>query len=444
MGDTRHVSGVVTQFVLGCDLTAFYFLMTLRDGPLEGFFPQALMLFAPLVYGVNRLFLRREPTLRGGVFLNLLLAGAFLGACLCLDGWGGIAQGVFTALFTAWVVGSGGWLSLRPVGLREALLYLDASVLTLVIFAAYTAATGTALVWSAPALCGFAAALVGVSVCRAGDRIRGRTLAGLAAAFGVVFLVMWLLVSVVAAPAGEGIVTLWGVLTGGVRAVLNGAYRLLLAIAALFPDPETSTGEPLWDASGNWNLEQQGQEEGNPILALVFVVRQLALLVGLAVWVLAQMGKIKLGSRSVKAAAPQQRRTRPSLRRGLRTLFVSWVEFAQLRVFLWKNRGTPMGVYFLLVHRCRMSPWHKRPGETPREFILRLAKSAQDQPELARALEELAASVDLQLYGRCPEGARVEQAGRIIRQIGASLRRNFVRERAAKWSPPSPASDQAP
>lgn len=434
MLDTRGFSSAAAQFVLACDLTAFYYLMTLRDTPAQWFFPQTLLLFAPLVYGVNRLFVRRERTLRGVFFLNVLLGAAYLAAYLWFETWKGPATLIFAVLFTAWVVGSGGWLAFHPIGLREALLYLDASILTLVIFTAYTAATGTPLVWSVPVLCGFAAAMLSVSVCRAGHSLGGRSLAVLAAAFGGIFLVMCLLVAVAAAPAGEGLVALWGFLTGVVRAVLDAAYRLLLAFAALFPEPETSTGQPLWDASGNFDLEQ-GQQEGDPAFALVFIVLQLALLAGLVIWVLAQLGKIKLGKGTVKGEKPAQRRTRPSLWRALRTLFGSWAEFAQLRIFLWKNRSTPRGLYFFLVHRCRMGPWRKRPGETPREFLLRLAQSAQDQPKLAGALEELAREVDAALYGRCPERKRVERAGLITRRIKASLRRQLVRDLLERWRP---------
>lgn len=261
--------------------------------------------------------------------------------------------------------------------------------------------------------------------------MKGRSLLALGAAFGGIFLVMCLLLVVAAAPAGEGLVALWGLLTGGIKAVLSGAYRLILAVAALFPDPEPSTGQPLWDASGNFNLELPAQEE-DPTVPLVIILLLLALLAGLVVWVLAQMGKVKLGRGAVKGEDHAPRRERPSLWRGLCTLFASWIEFAQFRIFLWKNRSTPRGLYCFLVHRCRMGPWRKRPGETPREFLLRLARSAQDQPELAGALEELAREVDAALYGRNTENRQVEQAGLIARQIKASLRRQFARELMAK------------
>ncbi len=434
MLDTRSFSSVATQFVLACDLTAFYYLMTLRDGAVQWFFPQTLLLFGPLVYGVNRLFIRRERTLRGVFFLNVLLAVAYLVGYLWLEEWKGPAALIFTALFTAWMVGNGGWLAFHPLGLREALLYLDGSVLTLVIFTAYTASTGTELIWSVPVLCGFAASILNVTVCRAGHSLNGRSLAVLGAAFGSIFLVMSLLLGVVAAPAGEGLVALWGVLTGGVQAVLRGVYRLLLAIAALFPDPEPSTGQPLWDGSGNFNLELPVQEE-DPAVPLVIVLLFLVLLAGLVVWILAQMGKVKLGRGAVKEESSAQHRERPSLWRGLCTLVASWAEFAQFRIFLWKNRSTPRGMYCLLVHRCRMGPWRKRPGETPREFLLRLAQCVKEQPDIVNAMEELARDVDAALYGRGTENKRVERSDLIIRQIKASLRRKFVRELLAKLRP---------
>ena len=416
----------------------------LGQGQMGWFFPLALLLFGPLVYAANRLFVRRERTLRGVFFLNVLLCAAFLAAYLGLETWKGPAHLIFAVLFTAWVVGNGGWLALNPIGLPGALVYVDASIVTLVIFTAYTAFSGVELIWNIPALCGFAAAILSVTACRGGEHLSGKSLVLLAGAFGAIFLVMWLLVGVAAAPAGEGLVALWNLVTGAVQFVLDLAYRLLMAIVSLFPDPEPSTGVPLWDASGNFALEEQSAGEGNPIVALVMIVLQVAALVVLAIWVLAQMGKIKLGKKPVGAPKPSEGRERPSLWRGLRTLVASWAEFVRLRLFLWKNRRTPKGLYFFLVHRCRMGPWHKRPGETPREFLLRLAQSAQDQPELAAALEELARDVDEALYSGRAGKKSVEQAGLISRQIKTAVRRQFVRDTLEKWLPkPSESNENA-
>ena len=107
-----------------------------------------------------------------------------------------------------------------------------------------------------------------------------------------------------------------------------------------------------------------------------------------------------------------------------------------MRIWLIRNRNTPRGLFYLLIRRCRMGPWHKRRGETPREFLLRLRRSTGGDPELAAALDELIPAVDAALYAPSVQADRIAHARLIRRRIGASVRRQFIRDSLERlpWS----------
>ena len=74
-----------------------------------------------------------------------------------------------------------------------------------------------------------------------------------------------------------------------------------------------------------------------------------------------------------------------------------------------------------------MGPWHKRPGETPREFLTRLHGCAQEDGALEDALRQLIPLVDQALYAAAPCAASVPHAALIRRRIGRAVRGQFVR-----------------
>ena len=173
--------------------------------------------------------------------------------------------------------------------------------------------------------------------------------------------------------------------------------------------------------------EEAELAEANPIVMAVLAVLLIAGMLFLVVWGLRMLGRIRIGG--VKAARTvRPRRKRLSLLAGLRRLLASWAAYFRLRAWLFHKRNTPEGLFYLLVRQCRMAPWHKRRGETPREFLLRLRRSAGGDPELAAALDELIPAVDAALYAPPGRAGRAAHAGLIRRRIGASARRQFVRD----------------
>lgn len=389
-------------------------------------YPMALIPYAPALYGLNRLFLRRERSVRALVLLNLSAGVAFFAALVPAIGWGEWGALAFAAVLCLWLTAQGGWLAVEPPALPRVILCLDVSLVVLILFVAYGSAVQVPAYQLIPACVGCAGSLLGLMIRRIGGGLGARGWSFVGAAFLVVLALVFLLVGVAAAPAGQGVVALWGALTAAARFAAALLWQILVWISSLFPPPSRE-GEMEMDPVQIELHEEAELAEANPIVMAVLAVLLIAGMLFLVVWGLRMLGRIRIGG--VKAARTvRPRRKRLSLLAGLRRLLASWAAYFRLRAWLFHKRNTPEGLFYLLVRQCRMAPWHKRRGETPREFLLRLRRSAGGDPELAAALDELIPAVDAALYAPPGRAGRAAHAGLIRRRIGASARRQFVRD----------------
>lgn len=444
MDERKTLSSLSVQISLACSLYTFTCLMMLNQTSGAGpgwYYPLVLLFYAPAIYGFNRLLLRTPRTLRALVLWN---GGAYLlllASVLVIGGWQGLAYAVFAALFCLWVTAQGAQLSLEPPTLSQLILRLDICLLLLVIFVGYTAALGFDLLWNLPIVIGCASAIVGVISSRVGGRLGGRGRAVMAAAFLIILALVWLLVRFVAAPAGGGFVALWEAVLSALKTLGHLITQVLLFLASLVPQTQ---GE----------LEMEPQEgaaqlpaedvviEVSPVVTAVAVGIAAIALVAVVVLLLRALGRLRVGGKSAVIVKASPTRKRLSFFQGFGKLLAAWKQSLRLRLWLWRNRDTPAGLFFVLDRRCRSGPWRRGPGETPREFLLRLGRAAQGDQALSAALSELVIAVDTALYAP-PASAQtlppVSGASLIRRRIGRAVRRQFLQQCLARFSKKSNA-----
>lgn len=427
--DNRHTFPALTsQFAMACCLMTLIYMVTLGEGTPEIYYPQVLPVYAPLLYGVNRLFLRRERTMLSTALLNAAL-WAVLMISICVQEWsGGLASLIAAAVFTLIITVRGACLAAEGTSLRSLILTLDATALLLVLFTAYLAAFGKSYLWSLPIAAGFAASVLGMTANRIGRPMGGREWGLVGGTFLLITLAVVLLVGVAAAPVGQGIVALWTLLVRAVRLIMHLLWRFLLFLAALFPQRtyEELPPEPAFTPP---EISQEALGEGNPVVVILFLVVLAALLITMLVWLARQLSRLRIGGQR-RTKRVLHSRTRPSLWGALKRLFAAHRQKLRMLRFLHRHREQPVGLYYLLVRRCRTAPWHKRPGETPREFLARLQVSAQGDQALEQALRELIPLVDQALYAPAPCRTSFPRAALIRRRIGWAARRQFVRDAA--------------
>lgn len=427
MTDRRPLTCFLSQFAMACNLACVYALMTTEQAGSGRFFPLAMLVYAPLLYLLDHLFLRRERSMLALTVLNGLCGGLMLGARLLLDPWQGFADLAFTAAFLAWLTVRGCQFALEGAPLRGTLLTLDCGFLLLVAVTATSAALGWPIRRSLTALCGLSASIITAAVSRSPRTLRFRGWLAVGGAFGALMLGMGLFVTVLAAPAASGLVALWTAVTTGVK----GFFGLLLGgltwLLSLFPGAQA--GDPgHYEVPEVWMPEDVPVPETSPVVGAVLLVLLAVGAVFLLVRFAGALRRLRLGKPEGREELPRPKRERTSLLKGAARLLRAWSRAFRLRWRLWKGRDTAVGLYFLLEHRCRRSPWRKRPGETPREFLLRMAGAARTDETLRRTLEDLARQTDAALYAGRTAAIPRPDAAMIRRRMGAAVWGQYLRD----------------
>ena len=424
-----RISALSVQLSIACFVAAAVYWFG-EDGLAGLVFPLALIPYAPALYALNLLFLRRERSLRSLALFNLCIGLAFFAVLAIAIGWGQWKALAVAAALCLWLTGQGCGLALYPPALPRVILCLDASFLALLFSVVHGASAQAPAYQLIPACVGCAASLLGMMLRRMGGGVGARGWIFVGGTFLVMVVLVFLLVGSAAAPAGQGVMALWNMLIAAARSAGALLLRFLQWIFSLFPASDAAAGITA-ELPGIQPSDEAGADQISPVLLIALAVLLGAGLLCLSVWFLRRLGRLHAGGKiSVGPSAPH--RSRSSLRAGLRRLLASWAAYLRMRIWLVRNRNTAEGLFHLLVRRCRMSPWHKRRGETPREFLLRLKESAGNDPELSAALEELIPAVDAALYAP-PGRDDVPVRSRLIRRrIGASVRRQFLRKHLSK------------
>ncbi len=117
--DERHpFPGITAQFALACCLVTLTYVFSPDPGTVRAYYPQVLLAYAPALYGINRLFLRRDRSLLALVALNGVLAAALLLSLSLLWEPEGMAALLVAAGFGIWVTVRGALLAAEGITLR--------------------------------------------------------------------------------------------------------------------------------------------------------------------------------------------------------------------------------------------------------------------------------------------------------------------------------------
>ena len=418
------------QMGMGCILCTLVYFISLSGTGVHGCFPLVLMVYGPILLGLDRLFLRRQRTMLALTVLNGAALAALLALIWLSGGWQGWAMEVITVLVCLCPTVQAGYQALEPPTQISQILTVDASFVVLLLFTCYAAAADLPLMYCLPICAGCAASLLGLILRRSGGELHGRGWVMVAGSFVCVFALLWVMVYVAAAPAGAGVVRVWEGLVAAVKAVGSLIGRFLIFLASLIPVPEYTGDAELEMEIPVIPQIQEATEELSPGAMMLLAAAGILLALFLVTLLVRSLARLRIGgARKTQARREGQRRRHPSLLAGLRHLAAAWRRHLALLRWLRQHREQPEGLYFLLVRRCRKAPWHKRPGETPREFLLRLSGAAEADSTLCAALRDLASAVDTALYAPCPQPVTVPQASLIRRRTAAAVRQQLLRRR---------------
>ena len=426
------LSAVAHLFALACGLCTVYYIMTVTHTAPGPYYPQVLLVYAPALYGVDRLFLRSSRSLRSLIVLNGALFLALGASIILVEGVSDWVGTLFQMLFCLVVTVRCCQMAMTGPDLQTMILTVDLSFGGLLACVGMTALTGCSLIWCIPGTAGCAAAVLGLVVRRIDRRLGVREWSVIALAFGGLFLATWLLVTWGAAPVGQGLTALWQSAVSLAARVGRALMRFITWLISLLPDP--SPGQmSITEAAPAMPAAEEPELEGDPWMLLLLMA---AVAVGALVFLIAvlrRLGKIRIGGRDGgDNVAPRRRTGRISLWQALKRLWRSLTARWAMTAALWRDRNTAVGLFYLLIRRCRLSPWRKRPEETPREFLTRLQDTSSGDEQLAAAMDGLVPAVDAALYGPRPARQPYPGARLILRRFGAAARRQRRRRTAER------------
>lgn len=363
--------------------------------------------------------------MRSIVLLNAAFFAALFASVLLIEGVADWATLIFQGGFCLWITVWGARCCLEPSDLRSLIVSLDLNVLLLLLFTALLAGMGQPIFRCAPTAVGCAASILGLIAYRANRPLGPKEWGILLLVFSGLSAVMWLLVLWTAAPAGQGLVALWNALTAAAMWLAQKLWALLLFLISLLPDAEPgdmSFMEPVLPLPA----EEAAAAEASPVFLIVMAVVLAAAVIAALILLLRHLGRLRVGGSQIQTAA-RRRSGRVSFRQAFLRMWAALAARLRLWAFLRRDRNTPEGLFHLLVRRCRLSPWKKRAGETPKEFLTRLRETTVEDRELFDALSGLIPAVDYALYAPS-SGRQLYPAAKLIRRrFGAASRRYWFR-----------------
>ncbi len=422
MDETRHIPALAQRLSIAASLACFVLLTT--QSVERPYYPLALIPYAAVLYVVNALFLRRARTLRALVLLNSALSIAMFLSVLLAGQIRDLAELIFAAAICVGLAARTGANALKKPGLRSRIMCMELSLAVLVVFTGACTAVGLDANWCFLAAFAAATAILSVMVSRMENTPDIRSWVLILLAFLLLFGALGVLMRYAASPAGGGVVALWNWLVSAVWYILRLIWRLLVFLASLLPAAEEIPYEP--ETAAPVLPEQPEFTAGDGYMAMAMVVLAVLAVFFCLIWLLMRLGKIHVGGRT--AGRQIRARARPSLWAGLRRFWQHLRQNIALRLGIWRRRDTPEGLLCVLIRRCRLGPWHKQTGETPREFLTRLQGASMSDSALYDALDHLIPAVDAVVYGRAQRDQTFPSSALVRRRIGAAVRRQFAAE----------------
>lgn len=420
----RALPSLLFQVAVAGILCDCYLLLRIHED-ISPFLLRFLLIFGPLVCGINRLYLRRSRPVAAVTALNVILWLLGSGFCLYCASFGGISEIVFAAACTGILTFLAMDLTVNPPKLNTMVLTLDFNIVLMLCYVGLCTYWEQDLTYLYPALLGLTAALLGLITIRIKRRVGPREIAFLLVILFALLLLMEILLATVAPTAGRGLIAAGNGLLAVLSVLLSLANRFLIFLTSLFP--ALSEEEMLPEVETTEEIESDMDYGNGAPLWLLFLIIA-AFLIAAVIFFLRYCRGRRVSRRrtvSIQAAAPRR-----SLRESLRLLLARFRNFLRRRRFLRRNRNNPVGLFYLFERSCRHSPLARSPGETPREFLSRLAGSFPEEPETADRLAGLLPLVDAAFYSRTPERPAVPGAPALRRRVKrAALRSRLQRHR---------------
>ena len=371
----------------------------------NSFFPIVLLVYSPLMVILNDLFLRKERSIRVLIIFNTSLILAMGIVVFFVHREKALFWRVMACPFLIFFSASSVEFCTKPISYGALLRTFDVSILVFLLTCGYISMHSLQESMIFPAIVGASISLFTVIFLRQlGDGNRRSWLVTIFCAFFVFLLILIMLGY--APVAGGGLVRVWNWLVHICELISVFFNWLFSLLPQLFP----VSGGDLIPLVTDDPYRTKGLVSGtlsDHMLEIIVIV--VGSIVGFFVLLYFVKG-LHLERR--KRHSTLQKRRIHSVRffSGISRAIRQFVLNIEGRIYIARNKGNALGLYFWMIRMLRNDEWEKKPAETPRCFLLRLEASLSAMG-MAFEFAPVASSLELLFYSPdSPEPIQVANA----------------------------------
>lgn len=394
MNESKFFSALMQQLTIVGFICTFYNLIS--SEVVKGFYPIMLFGFVLVIVTAVHLFLLKERTARSLIVLCSIIVLFAEVLVFILSKEKTVSQRLqaipFLFFFSAYTVRR----LLKGTDVRTMVRTFDVSILLMLSIGVYLAAHSLNLQILYPSLLSTFISFSSIIYLRQKEDGGTKNWAVIILSLLLSALIVYALVEY-SSLLGKGVLAIQNWLLAIGNAFLRFVNWLFSLIPRLFNVEDDGVLEWETDEQYRGNYELNGIIDKR-ILELIVI----AIIVIIAFFTLLYFMKfLKVGGEKRAKKVLGEKRKGPGLLSALRRAFLSILSAIRVKLYIMRNKNNTKGLYFYLINRLKRDEERKMPGETAKEFLIRLS-NIYELGDIREDLIALSEKINVAFYAEQP------------------------------------------
>lgn len=394
MNESKFFSALMQQLTIVGFICTFYNLIS--SEVVKGFYPIMLFGFVLVIVPSVHLFLLKERTARSLIVLCSIIVLCAEVLVFILSKEKTISQRLqaipFLFFFSAYTVRR----LLKGTDVRTMVRTFDVSILLMLSIGVYLAAHSLNLQILYPSLLSTFISFSSIIYLRQKEDGGTKNWAVTILSLLLSALIVYALVEY-SSLLGKGVLAIQNWLLAIGNAFLRFVNWLFSLIPRLFNVEDDGVLEWETDEQYRGNYELNGIIDKR-ILELIVI----AIIVIIAFFTLLYFMKfLKVGGEKRAKKVLGEKRKGPGLLNALKRAFLSILSAIRVKLYIMRNKNNTKGLYFYLINRLKRDEERKMPGETAKEFLIRLS-NIYELSDIREDLIALSEKINVAFYAEHP------------------------------------------
>ena len=394
MNENKLFNALMQQLTIAGFICTFYNLIA--SEVVAGFYPAMLFGYVALIVTAVHLFLLKERTARSLIVLCSIIVVCAEILIFLLSKEKTIAQRIQTIpvifFFTAYTVRR----LLKGTETRTMVRTFDVSIIVMLSTGIYLASHSLPLQMLYPSIASIFISFSSIIYLRQMEDGGKKNWPVTILSLSLSALVVYALVGY-SSLLGKGVLVVKNWLIALGNAFLRFVNWLFSLIPRLFNIEDDGVIEWETDEQYRGNYELNGIIDKR-ILELIVI----AIIVIIAFFTLLYFMKfLKVGGEKRAKKVLGEKRKGPGLLSALRRAFLSILSAIRVKLYIMRNKNNTKGLYFYLINRLKRDEERKMPGETAKEFLIRLS-NIYELSDIREDLIALSEKINVAFYAEHP------------------------------------------